>query len=274
MSITLLKGSDLVEYISERQAKQVRALIQSRGITPTLAILIANPKNLAIQKYVKFKQARAKQLGISIQIHAPKQDQLEGAILKLNQDSKVHGIILQLPLEEASQTEYFLNLITPQKDVDALGEEAVVQPATAGAILWLLAGYNIELKNKKILIIGQGRLVGTPITRLLTEQNLNLETLDISASEQKLKAEIQKADIIISATGSPELIKLSYLKDKQVVIDAGTAESGGVLLGDLDPEVYNGDLNLKLTPKVGGLGPLTISYLFENLIQLIDKSKV
>ena len=273
MSITLLKGSDLVEYISERQAKQVRALIQSRGITPTLAILIANPKNLAIQKYVKFKQARAKQLGISIQIHAPKQDQLEGAILKLNQDSKVHGIILQLPLEEASQTEYFLNLITPQKDVDALGEEAVVQPATAGAILWLLAGYNIELKNKKILIIGQGRLVGTPITRLLTEQNLNLETLDISASEQKLKAEIQKADIIISATGSPELIKLSYLKDKQVVIDAGTAESGGVLLGDLDPKVYNGDLNLKLTPKVGGLGPLTISYLFENLIQLIDKSK-
>jgi len=271
MSITLLKGSDLVEYISERQAKQVRALIQSRGITPTLAILIANPKNLAIQKYVKFKQARAKQLGISIQIHAPKQDQLEGAILKLNQDSKVHGIILQLPLEEASQTEYFLNLITPQKDVDALGEEAVVQPATAGAILWLLAGYNIELKNKKILIIGQGRLVGTPITRLLTEQNLNLETLDISASEQKLKAEIQKADIIISATGSPELIKLSYLKDKQVVIDAGTAESGGVLLGDLDPKVYNGDLNLKLTPKVGGLGPLTISYLFENLIQLIDK---
>ena len=274
MSITLLKGSDLVEYISERQAKQVRALIQSRGITPTLAILIANPKNLAIQKYVKFKQARAKQLGISIQIHVPKQDQLEGAILKLNQDSKVHGIILQLPLEEASQTEYFLNLITPQKDVDALGEEAVVQPATAGAILWLLAGYNIELKNKKILIIGQGRLVGTPITRLLTEQNLNLETLDISASEQKLKAEIQKADIIISATGSPELIKLSYLKDRQVVIDAGTAESGGVLLGDLDPEVYNGDLNLKLTPKVGGLGPLTISYLFENLIQLIDKSKV
>ena len=274
MSITLLKGSDLVEYISERQAKQVRALIQSRGITPTLAILIANPKNLAIQKYVKFKQARAKQLGISIQIHVPKQDQLEGAILKLNQDSKVHGIILQLPLEEASQTEYFLNLITPQKDVDALGEEAVVQPATAGAILWLLAGYNIELKNKKILIIGQGRLVGTPITRLLTEQNLNLETLDISASEQKLKAEIQKADIIISATGSPELIKLSYLKDKQVVIDAGTAESGGVLLGDLDPELYSSDLNLKLTPKVGGLGPLTISYLFENLIQLIDKSKV
>lgn len=272
MSITLLKGSDLVEYISERQAKQVRALIQSRGITPTLAILIANPKNLAIQKYVKFKQARAKQLGISIQIHVPKQDQLEGAILKLNQDSKVHGIILQLPLEEASQTEYFLNLITPQKDVDALGEEAVVQPATAGAILWLLAGYNIELKNKKILIIGQGRLVGTPITRLLTEQNLNLETLDISASEQKLKAEIQKADIIISATGSPELIKLSYLKDKQVVIDAGTAESGGALLGDLDPELYSSDLNLKLTPKVGGLGPLTISYLFENLIQLIDKS--
>ena len=68
------------------------------------------------------------------------------------------------------------------------------------------------------------------------------------------------------------MIKLSYLKDKHVVIDAGTAESGGVLLGDLDPELYSSDLNLKLTPKVGGLGPLTISYLFENLIQLIDKS--
>lgn len=271
MSITLLKGSDLVEYISERQAKQVRALIQSRGITPTLAILIANPKNLAIQKYIKFKQARAEQLGIKIQIHKLDQDQLEEAILKLNRDPEVHGIILQLPLEDPAQAEHLLSLISPQKDVDALGKNALVQPATAGAILWLLAGYNIELKNKKILIIGQGRLVGTPITRLLTEQNLNLETLDISASEQKLKAEIQKADIIISATGSPELIKLSYLKDKQVVIDAGTAESGGVLLGDLDPEVYNGDLNLKLTPKVGGLGPLTISYLFENLIQLIDK---
>ena len=271
MSITLLKGSDLVEYISERQAKQVRALIQSKGLAPTLAILVANPKNLAIQKYIKFKRARAEQLGIEIQVHKLEQGQLEEAILKLNQDSGVHGIILQLPLEDPTQTEHLLSLISPQKDVDALGKEALVQPATAGAILWLLAGYNVELKNKKILIIGQGRLVGAPITRLLEEQNLNLMTLDISDSEQKLKTETQKADIIITAAGSPGLIKLNYLRDKQVVIDAGTTESGGMLVGDLDPEVYSSDLNLKLTPKVGGLGPLTIIYLFENLIQLIDK---
>lgn len=266
-----LNGSELAGYISERQAKQVRALIQAHKIQPKLAIINCNPDNLPIKTYIKLKIKRAEELGIKVDLFEIKQSEAKNKIKELTQDSKVHGIILQLPLEDPAQTEELLSLIPPQKDLDGLSLDSRVVPATAGAILWLLAGYNIDLKNKNILVVGQGRLVGKPLTKLLEEEQCEVQTLDIKNTQEELKSACLSSDIIISATGSPSLIKPEYLKEKQVIIDAGTSESNGELIGDLDPEVYNLKLNLKITPQKGGIGPLTICYLFENLLQLIDK---
>jgi methylenetetrahydrofolate dehydrogenase (NADP+)/methenyltetrahydrofolate cyclohydrolase len=266
-----LSGENLVDYISERQARQVRGLVQSRGIQPKLAIINTNPDSAPIQKYIKFKQLRAKELGIEVDLHEIEQKDAPELINKLSEDSSIHGLILQLPLKDPKQTEELLDLIPPQKDVDALGRDPMVEPATAQAILWLLAGYNIELKNKNILIIGQGRLVGAPLTKILREQNLTPTTLNENNTEAELKEALDEAEIIISATGSAKLIKSEMLKDGQIIIDAGTSEDGGEVVGDLDPAVYESKLDIKVTPTTGGLGPLTISCLFENLLQVIDK---
>ena len=270
-----LNGAELASYITERQAKQVRGLIQSKNIHPKLAIINCNPQNLTIKTYIKLKIERAEQLQIQTALHEIPQTEVPQKLQELTKDPTVHGIILQLPLQNPKQTEQLLSLIPPQKDVDGLNpktELKTITPATPGAILWLLAGYNIDLKNKKILIIGQGRLVGAPLAKILQEQNLEVQTLDITNTPEELSLSIQNSDIIISATGSPGLIKLKDLKDGQVMVDAGTSEQNGKILGDVNPEVYNSKLNIKITPQKGGLGPLTISYLFENLLQLIDKN--
>lgn len=267
----LLKGSDLVEYISERQAKQVRSLTQSRGIVPTLAIISTNPNNKPSQTYIKLKQKRAQELGIKTRLVQISEDKLEEVLEELNQDDSVYGIILQLPLEDPTQTEHLTGLIHPQKDVDGLNLQSELTPATPGAILWLLAGYNIDLKDKSVLIVGQGKLVGLPLKKFLEEDGVEVKALDLKNSPENLAESLQQADIIISATGSPNLVQTKNLRDGQVVIDAGTSELNGSLAGDVSPEVYSSGLDLKITPQQGGVGPLTVAYLFENLLQLIDK---
>lgn len=270
--IRYLSGANLVDYISERQAKQVRALIQSKNIRPKLAIIHTNPEDLPSQKYIKYKQIRAVELGIEAEIHATDEESAGELIQNLAKDSSVHGIILQLPLLDPSKTDCLISLIPPEKDVDGMTNGSPVEPATAQAILWLLTGYGIDLVGKHILVIGKGRLVGKPLIKMLGQQNLSAHSLDITNSNKETADAITNADIIVSATGSPGLIKPEMLKDKQIIIDAGTSEDGGELKGDLDPKVYDSKLDIKITPTTGGLGPLTISCLFENLLQLIDKT--
>jgi methylenetetrahydrofolate dehydrogenase (NADP+) / methenyltetrahydrofolate cyclohydrolase len=266
-----LSGANLVDYISERQAKQIRALVQSKNIQPKLAIVNTNSGNLPSQKYIKYKQTRAEELGIQVELHDVDEASARELIQNLANDSTVHGIILQLPLIDPSQTDQLIKLIPPQKDVDGMTDNRLVEPATAQAVLWLLTGYGIDLIDKNILVIGRGRLVGEPLIKMLEQQNLKVHSLDITNTREEVSNAVNNADIIISATGEPGLIKTEMLKDKQVVIDAGTSEDGGELRGDLDPKVYESNLDIKVTPTTGGLGPLTISCLFENLLQLIDK---
>jgi methylenetetrahydrofolate dehydrogenase (NADP+) / methenyltetrahydrofolate cyclohydrolase len=269
-----LSGANLVDYISERQARQVRALIQSKNIQPKLVIISTNPKNKASKIYTELKVTRAQDLGITAEIIETTESKASELIQELSKDKSVHGIILQLPLKDAFKTEELLSLIPPEKDVDGLNPKSKVTPATAGAILWLLAGYNIDLKDKKILIIGQGRLVGLPLASALQEQGLSPQTADESTPRKELIQAIQNAEIIITATGYASLIKEEMLRDGQVIIGAGLSEDAKAeqLTGDLDPKVYQSKLNIKVTPQKGGVGPLTISYLFENLLQLIDKT--
>jgi methylenetetrahydrofolate dehydrogenase (NADP+) / methenyltetrahydrofolate cyclohydrolase len=260
--VKTLNGSELAGFIKERQAKAVRGLRQAGGITPKLSI-VQIKDDPVINTYVRLKKKYGSELGIEAEVHRAGQTEAEETIKKLNEDSSVHGIILQLPIDDVSQTERLCNLVSPHKDVDALGKDAEFEPATPMAILWLLAGYNVDLNGKNILLIGRGKLVGAPLEKIFKAAEHEVTVAD--RQTKNLKELTLKADIIITAAGSPAILFPDMLKEGSVVVDAGVASEDGRTVGDVSPEVYDRE-DLTITPQKGGVGPLTVCALFENVI--------
>jgi methylenetetrahydrofolate dehydrogenase (NADP+)/methenyltetrahydrofolate cyclohydrolase len=133
------------------------------------------------------------------------------------------------------------------------------------AILWLLAGYNIGLEGKKVVLVGRGKLVGRPLEKILSESGVDVDVVDRSTED--IKSVTLQADVIISAAGSPAILKSDMIKQNAVVVDAGVAGEQGKTSGDLDPTIYDNRDDLTLTPRTGGVGPLTVTALFENVIR-------
>lgn len=261
----LLNGKELAGYIKERQARAVRGLRQAGHIEPRLAIVVTIDHPV-INVYVRVKQKYGADILVDVNIHRVTQAEAPTLIRQLNEDDSVHGIIVQLPLERPEETEDIVNMVAPAKDVDALGKDALFEPATPLAILWLLAGYNVDLNGKKVLLVGRGKLVGRPLERMLKDSGIDVWSVDRSVGD--LKTETLKADVIITATGSPAILYPDMIKQGAVVVDAGVAGEQGKTVGDLAPEVYERE-DLSITPTKGGVGPLTVCALFENVIQAV-----
>ena len=276
-----LNGAELAGFIKERQAHQVKSL----PATPKLLIL-RDSDNLVITKYVNLKKQYGKDIGVEVidvctndssrrsgawqgedERAAPVAtgggDALREEIVRANNDPSINGIIIQLPLLDKSLTDKLCNLIAPNKDVDGLGDHAKFDSATATAINWLLAGYDIKLQGKKIALVGRGKLVGAPLYKMFTNSGYNVELFHRGSDLTKLT----HFDIIISATGVPGLISDSMIKPGAVLVDAGTASEDGVLKGDLSSSVRERTDLTAITPTTGGVGPLTISCLFDHVIQ-------
>lgn len=258
----LLDGRELVGYIQERQAKQVRGLRQAQRIFPKLAIIVAK-NDPVIDTYVRLKQAYGEDILVEVVIHKVDQPQVPALIETLNNDDSVHGIVVQLPLENPEETDAIVGLIAPEKDVDGLGPKAKYISATAMAIDWLMAGYNVTLKDRRIAIVGRGRLVGAPLERLW--QNGGLTVTSYDDTTQDLQSELRQADIIVTATGVPGLITSAMISPGKVVVDAGTASENGVIVGDVAADVRERS-DVTITPQKGGVGPLTVAALFDNVI--------
>lgn len=259
----LLNGSEIAGFIKERQGSQVRALVQSHKIVPKLAILVT-VENPVIDIYMRLKERYGKDILVAVEVHRVAQAMAPELIKRLNEDVSVSAIIVQLPLEDPTQTDAIVDLVDPKKDVDALGVHAIYDPATPLAILWLLAGYNVDLQGKNILLIGRGKLVGAPLERIFQAGGYKVKVA--TRATKDLKAETLDADIIITAAGSPALLFSDMIKQKAVVVDAGVASEDGKTVGDVAPEVYERD-DLTITPVKGGVGPLTVCALFENVIR-------
>lgn len=264
----LLNGSELVDYIKERQAKQVRALRQAWHVFPRLAIIKPLGSSSVIDTYVRMKGRYGEDILIETVVETLGEDDMPAALERLNADTSVHGIIVQLPLDDTSRTDEIVNMIAPEKDVDGLGKDAVFESATAGAIVWLLAGYGVDLKGKKIAIVGGGRLVGAPLAKMWRESGYDISV--VTRKNTDLKDTLKASDVVITATGSPHLITTDMIKPGAVVVDAGTASEGGVIVGDLDPAIRQRD-DLTITPEKGGVGPLTITMLFDHVITAAQK---
>ena len=260
MTMRELNGSELAGFIKERQAKQVRALRQSWHINPRLAI-VTDVENPVIETYMRLKQRYGADILIDVEIHrVPAGGALE-VIQELNNRDDVQGIILQLPISNSDQTEELLESIREDKDVDGLRKKAIFQAATPTAISWLLAGYGVDLKGKKVAIVGRGRLVGAPLEKMWLKSGVDVTVFEKGDDLSQLI----DYDIIVSATGVPGLIKSQMIKTKTVVVDAGTASENGKIVGDVSEEVRRRN-DVIITPKKGGVGPLTVSALFDNVI--------
>lgn len=260
----VLNGSELASYIKERQARQVRALRQANGVFPKLAI-VQTTDDPVIATYVRMKQRYGEDVLVEVEAHVETEATLLDTIRTLNADESVHGIIVQLPLANPEQTDEAVNLVAPEKDVDGLGASALFTPATPMAIDWLLAGYNVELgQGRKIGIVGNGRLVGAPLAKLWRDAGRDVSVYD--SSTEDLAGELRACDVIVSAAGVPGLIVSAYLKPGAVLVDAATSAEHGKIVGDMAADVRDRD-DLVLTPEKGGVGPLTVAALFDNVIR-------
>ncbi|MDB5168981.1 MAG: bifunctional 5,10-methylenetetrahydrofolate dehydrogenase/5,10-methenyltetrahydrofolate [Candidatus Saccharibacteria bacterium] len=259
----VLNGKELAEFIKERQARQVRGLRQASGIAPKLAIVVTIDNHI-IDVYIRLKKQYGADILIDVDVYRVSQAEVPDLLNKLSDDDTVHGVIVQLPLQDPSKTDEIVNMVSAKKDVDALGLAPDFDPATPMAIMWLLSGYNVDLRGKRVLLVGRGKLVGAPLERMLKASDVDVHVAD--RKTENLAQETLEADIIITATGSPAILYPDMIKNGAVVVDAGVASEDGKTVGDVASEVYDRD-DLTITPVKGGVGPLTVCALFDNVIR-------
>lgn len=285
-----LNGHELAEYMKENQAHLVRSL-RAQGVQPKL-VIIRDSDNPVITKYVQLKQRYGADIGVEVEDWL--REDAKTAVHEANSDPSVHGVIVQLPLRDKATTDEIVQEIMPEKDVDGLshgmnsdtigyapgeinsGENSSrtetmprFESATATAVNWLLAGYDIDLVGKKIAIVGRGRLVGAPLERMWRNSGYDVT---VFRSKDSLET-LPEFDVIVSATGVAHLINDEMVGSGAVVVDAGTASEGGVLVGDVDDTVRERDDLKAITPKVGGVGPLTVTALFEHVLIAAQQQK-
>lgn len=259
-----LNGAEVADYMKLNQQHKAAAL-KTQGIRPKLVIL-RDSDNPVIEKYVSLKREYGEDIGIEVEDVLT--NDLAETIAQLNQDKSVSAVIVQLPLRDPGQIDQVVGSIAPEKDVDGLSHaEDGFESATATAINWLLSGYDIDLKNKRVAIVGHGRLVGAPLEKMWRASNYDVTVFDKGDDLDELKY----YDIVVTATGVPRLISDDMIKPGAVVVDAGTASEDGVLVGDIDDTVRKRSDLKAITPKVGGVGPLTVAALFEHVLMAAEK---
>ena len=264
----ILNGQELAGYVKERQAHLAGGLRARKK--PCKLLIIRDSDNPVIVKYVTLKKNYGEDIGVKVEDYlAEGEEKIREAIERGNKDEEISGIIVQLPLKTTDKTDELVKLIAPEKDVDGLSGNGKYDSATATAINWLLAGYGIELNDKKIAIVGRGRLVGAPLIKMWGDSGYNLNVFHRGDDLSELK----KYNVIVTATGVPHLITDEMISSGAVVVDAGTASEDGVLVGDIEESIRERKDLMAVTPRIGGVGPLTVSVLFENVINAANSKE-
>ena len=277
---TIIDGKALAKKINAQTQKLVAQLKEKQNITPGLAVVIAGD-DAASLIYTRNKHNKAIKLGInSVLKKFPadvSQDELLAEIEKLNHDDTIDAILVQQPLPPQLDSEVITNAILPTKDVDGLnplnlgklfanqhGNYPVA--CTPRGIMRMLSEYNIDLQGKNAVIVGRSILVGKPLLALLNNANATVTMAGRNTGD--LSALTKTADILIIATGVPNLIKALDVKPGAVVIDVGINRlSNGKLTGDVDFEAVKIKAQA-ITPVPGGVGPMTIATLMEQTVDL------
>jgi len=273
-----LSGRDIAAQLDKGLQLSATDLRTGYGIIPRLEILSNNGGHGPSKQYVGLKQKVGTKLGFEVNTHfVDSSDQLREMVHDFNTDKNVHGIIVQLPLKDGEAPEEVVNHIAAKKDVDGLGRRPEFDPATPSAILKLLHGHGIIYHHKPTALVGRGKLVGAPLYRMMREQGArHIQVIDEFTSAEEKKAILNDAFVVISAVGKKVLDATSfddYTRPK-VIVDAGTAEEGNVIVGDVTDELREAmPEHWCATDKIGGVGPLTIRRLLRN-VALAAESRI
>jgi methylenetetrahydrofolate dehydrogenase (NADP+)/methenyltetrahydrofolate cyclohydrolase len=267
MSARILSGRTVRDSIVPELIRRVQDL----SYTPTLAIIQVGdrPDSTA---FIGAKKKFAQQIGVQekhIQVPGSiSEKELISIITQCNTDTSIHAIILQLPLPEHIDRTAAIEAISPDKDADGLTSGARVMPATARGIGELLNFYKISLSGKKVTVIGRSLLVGTPVADMCRKEGATV-TVCHKGSIDMMK-EIAAADVLIVAAGKEKLLGREHVRLGQVVIDVGINKTQDHrLVGDVDFENVK-DIVAAITPVPGGVGPMTVCALFENIVDLCE----
>lgn len=282
MSAIILDGKKIAQEIQEKLSSKVKEL-KGKGITPGLAVIRVgeDPSSLI---YVRNKKRKAEEVGIYFEEHTLKentsQDELIELIARLNSNSRIEGIVLQLPLPDHLDEKRILEKISPDKDVDGFhplnmgrllkGEPSFI-PATPRGIVELLDRYKIPLEGKRAVVVGRSDIVGKPLAFLLLARNA---TVTICHSKTKdLSLITREGDILVTALGKPGFIKEKMVKEGSVIIDVGINRVGNKIVGDVDFEKVKEKASY-ITPVPGGVGPMTIIILLKNVLETAESREL
>lgn len=276
----IIDGKKLAKQIRENLKIECEEL-KEKGINPKLAVIMVGDDK-ASKIYVKNKSKACNEIGIQYEEYLLdkniNQNELIELIEKLNNDKTVHGILLQSPVPDGLDINEAFRKISPEKDVDgfnptnvgklALNQDTFVS-CTPYGIMRMFEAYNIDLEGKKVVIIGRSNIVGKPLMQCCLNKNA---TVTICHSKTKnIKEHIKDADVVISAIGRPEYITADMVKDGVIVIDVGiNRNEDGKIVGDVDFENVSKKASY-ITPVPGGVGPMTIAMLMNNVIKACNK---
>ncbi len=276
MKAQIIDGKAVSKKVHEEVKAEVEAL-KKYGIEPFLAVVLVGD-NPASKVYVRNKEKACAKVGIKTYTHRlpadASYDEVANLIKQLNEDRKVNGILVQLPLPDHLDEKSLLELVDPSKDVDGfhpynlgrlLSGSPIVKPCTPLGIMRLLDEYGVELKGKEAVVVGRSVIVGKPMWLLLLERHATVTTCH--SKTRDLAFHTKRADVLVVAAGRPRMITADMVKPGAVVIDVGINRlEDGSLVGDVDFESVS-EVASMITPVPGGVGPMTVAMLLYNTVQ-------
>ena len=278
MPAKIIDGNKIAKSILEDIKNKVKNMKEKPGLA--LVMVGSNP---ASEVYVNFKEKDSKEAGFYCERYNLDEKTSEMDLIsllnQLNNNSKIHGVLVQLPLPKQIDEKLITDSILPKKDVDGfttvnlgslMSEKTILAPATAIAVIHLIESTGTKIEGKNVVVVGRSNIVGKPVAMMLLEKNA---TVTVCHSKTKNMQEYtKKADILIVAVGKPNLIKKEMVKEGAVVIDVGINRMGNKLIGDVDFESVK-EVAGFITPVPGGVGPMTRAMLMENTLKAMELAK-
>lgn len=271
----IIDGKEFSKKILEEISNEQKEIVEKKNLRPAgLAVIIVG-ENPASQVYVRNKTRACGKVGFYSETIKLEENISENDLIKkieeLNENDKIDGILVQLPLPKHIDELKVINSIKPEKDVDGfsnvnvgkmvIGDESGFLSCTPYGIMQLLEGYDIDVDGKDVVVVGRSNIVGKPMAMMLIQKGATVQVCNSRTKD--LSKKLKKADIIVVAVGVPRMIKATDVKEGVVVIDVGINRVDGKLCGDVDYE----DVAQKasyITPVPGGVGPMTIASLIKN----------
>jgi methylenetetrahydrofolate dehydrogenase (NADP+)/methenyltetrahydrofolate cyclohydrolase len=281
MTAKILDGKALAREMRERLKEEIN-LLKERGITPRLSVILVG-ENPASKIYVRNKEKAALKVGILSETHRLPEDTDKETLLRLikslNRDPSVHAILVQLPLPDHLPEKEIIESVDPKKDADGfhpynlgrlLAGEPIVKPCTPYGIMMLIEKAGIDLKGKEAVVVGRSTIVGKPMFHLLLSEHA---TVTVCHSRTRdLSFHTKKADILVVAAGKAHLVKGDMVKEGACVIDVGINRlEDGSLVGDVDFDEVK-EIAGWITPVPGGVGPMTVTMLLYNTVELTKRA--